>query len=1075
MYYLWKTFSAVKHRFVEDYLTSNTLHQKISFESNRTYILISQLRTEMYLMKNTNKNAILVLGIIVISVYFPVTILGHSYNPSLNHESFPFMDFVRDYSCKTNCSGPFYNTIDPAADGDQTWPLIQLSASLYTKGILPLWNPYLAGGTPLAADSTNYVFSPLMVFYLLPNSFWDIPLLISVWLAGVFTYFLLRSWKLQFLSSILGSTIFMLSGTFSWYLPHNSILVVMLAPLVLFSIERTIHSKNFKYVIIGSVALASSILGAHLESIVLLILLAILYSIFRILHITMSKSTMNGYHDKTQSVTLIYNKKNIILRIFLIFSLGIGMSSFFIFPAAEYLSVGVVSNQQVGVNAIPYFAGLTNFVPYLLGPSLHTYMMPHASIGNSWDYLGGYVPSSCIILSIIGIVFSNKSPEAIWQRRIAQFFFGVSVLFMLKSIGIPIVNLIGSLPILEHIIFPRYDSFIWTLGFAIAAAFGIEVFHHRKISLKHLSTVTIISFLVIVLMILLLIPYFSWENPGGYYTIMIILQSMFFILTSYFLIISYQRDGHAISRIFFLILLELSLYIPLGLSLLSSFYRSLAVIIGSIALSIIGFLHIKNNNEFTMKHNTKLKLILIIICVTVLAEVFVYVESPMGLKTRTDEYQSTPVTEFLKGNIGYHRIYSFDYSFVPNYPAVYHISTLGLMSAQSVKWYNSFYHDILDPYSISTNYDYYGNWRQANAPSLNDVYVKNKNYYDFLGVKYIISHQTIPNQPPTSIRGNNWYVIGSNANSLTQTFVSRLNNITDISIQLGTAGKTNPGRVYLTIDSVPYDQEYHRASKLNANEIANDEFNFFKFEPLLNTKTKEFSISLTYPEANQNNVVAVAVYDMNNNTDYDTLSKRQLYSNGNPTTKSMAFSIFSLEKSPSVFHYGDFNIYENKDTFPRVFFVNNFMMANSYESAQKIIKDTNFDLRHQVVLEGSLPLVQSDSLKSSTLDKNSDAKITSYDPNKVVIHTQNSGASLLVFTDTYYPGWKAYVDGKETPVYRADGLVRAIFLPSGNHIIEFTYLPQSFILGATISLSTIVIILGMTAYSKHNRKTILKK
>jgi uncharacterized membrane protein YfhO len=56
--------------------------------------------------------------------------------------------------------------------------------------------------------------------------------------------------------------------------------------------------------------------------------------------------------------------------------------------------------------------------------------------------------------------------------------------------------------------------------------------------------------------------------------------------------------------------------------------------------------------------------------------------------------------------------------------------------------------------------------------------------------------------------------------------------------------------------------------------------------------------------------------------------------------------------------------------------------------------------------------------------------------------------SLLVVSDTYYPGWKAFVNGKETKIYRADYAFRAIPLDAGTHRVEFIYDPISLKLGA---------------------------
>ncbi len=64
--------------------------------------------------------------------------------------------------------------------------------------------------------------------------------------------------------------------------------------------------------------------------------------------------------------------------------------------------------------------------------------------------------------------------------------------------------------------------------------------------------------------------------------------------------------------------------------------------------------------------------------------------------------------------------------------------------------------------------------------------------------------------------------------------------------------------------------------------------------------------------------------------------------------------------------------------------------------------------------------------------------------------------SLLVLNDTYYPGWKAFVDGKERKIYRADYTFRAVPLNTGEHRVEFVYDPLSFKLGVGVTLFGII-------------------
>jgi uncharacterized membrane protein YfhO len=65
----------------------------------------------------------------------------------------------------------------------------------------------------------------------------------------------------------------------------------------------------------------------------------------------------------------------------------------------------------------------------------------------------------------------------------------------------------------------------------------------------------------------------------------------------------------------------------------------------------------------------------------------------------------------------------------------------------------------------------------------------------------------------------------------------------------------------------------------------------------------------------------------------------------------------------------------------------------------------------------------------------------------------------LILSDHYYPGWTAMIDGVQAPIFRANGIFRAVYLPKGSHLVQFDYLPQSLVLGAYGALSGALIIL----------------
>ncbi len=100
--------------------------------------------------------------------------------------------------------------------------------------------------------------------------------------------------------------------------------------------------------------------------------------------------------------------------------------------------------------------------------------------------------------------------------------------------------------------------------------------------------------------------------------------------------------------------------------------------------------------------------------------------------------------------------------------------------------------------------------------------------------------------------------------------------------------------------------------------------------------------------------------------------------------------------------------------------------------------------------------VEKDGIK--ILDKLLDPK---YPFDKKIILEEDPGdvEKMYFISDAYYPGWKAYVDGKETKIYRADFAFRAIAVPQGEHEIKFEYKPESFYNGLKISVLSLVILL----------------
>lgn len=136
-------------------------------------------------------------------------------------------------------------------------------------------------------------------------------------------------------------------------------------------------------------------------------------------------------------------------------------------------------------------------------------------------------------------------------------------------------------------------------------------------------------------------------------------------------------------------------------------------------------------------------------------------------------------------------------------------------------------------------------------------------------------------------------------------------------------------------------------------------------------------------------------------------------------------------------------VYENTRVFPRTFLVSSYLLEQDDQSIVRNMFSKEIDLRDTVILEVK-PDIEPHVGSGS-------AQIVSYTPNQVVVKTISEAPKLLFLSDVYDTGWKAYIDGKRTNIYRADYVFRAVSVPSGEHELTFVYMPDGFKVGLLIS------------------------
>jgi hypothetical protein len=158
---------------------------------------------------------------------------------------------------------------------------------------------------------------------------------------------------------------------------------------------------------------------------------------------------------------------------------------------------------------------------------------------------------------------------------------------------------------------------------------------------------------------------------------------------------------------------------------------------------------------------------------------------------------------------------------------------------------------------------------------------------------------------------------------------------------------------------------------------------------------------------------------------------------------------------------GEIRIYENKNVLPRAFVVHDFKVLSSKEEVFAELAGKGFDPGTYVVLEEE-PLGYAAAPGPS--GGGSTARIIDYGPNRVSIEVHAASDGFLVLSDLYYTGWKAWVDGEDQKVYKADYVFRAVPVEEGSHLVELVYDPLSFKIGLGVSACALAVLIGSSAW-----------
>ena len=162
-----------------------------------------------------------------------------------------------------------------------------------------------------------------------------------------------------------------------------------------------------------------------------------------------------------------------------------------------------------------------------------------------------------------------------------------------------------------------------------------------------------------------------------------------------------------------------------------------------------------------------------------------------------------------------------------------------------------------------------------------------------------------------------------------------------------------------------------------------------------------------------------------------------------------------------------FNVYENIRVLPRAFVVADVRAVADHNAALDAIRANDFDPAQVVVLETADRRPPTTASTPAVSRQPSAVKIVGYGPNEIFLDANAPGAGVLILSEVYYPGWRAWVNDSEVEVLRANYLFRAVELPAGVQHVRLLYDPPLFKIGAGLFAVTVFALIGWFAWRKR--------
>lgn len=724
-----------------------------------------------FLEKRQRLQALLFYAVLISVFYFPVVFAGKSLQPPLLQPHGVVSGWPYGYEGRTPVNT--FN-IDMATPAYYEWPINKLTGDIYKSGELPLWNPYQAGGTPLAAQYSTRVFFPYQILEdISPVWTWDFFLLGRLLIAGFFTYLFLKRLGLEHPPSLFGGALYMFSGAFTWFINleqfSNS---AMMLPVLLHSLERLHQTRGGRDIVYASIAFALVILAGQPEVALYTLFLGCLWFALRVIVRRGKKELWKGAR-LFLSVTVL----GLMLSAPLILPfLELVKNAHHIHPQGGAMGTGTL-NRKV---AIGILAPTTHEYPqeplfYPEGFPLAREKTPQGEdsyfrifpTNGVWDSLGGYTGTVALFLSFAGVFTALLKRGKFPLAPELYFFFGFASFVLLKNAGIAPFVWLGYLPFFDQVWSQRWAGPSWVFAIASAGAMGFQILKdgaQKGLSpeeTKGFSTGPVrgflakpfapfaFAFMLLIIILIYVYPYrviIYYMRYAGQYEYFAGLGPSFvigsalavvFMFTAFFIALSHMKGKGRLASLFPLALLELWWAMPRGYGfdwLLLKLIPFVAGIIG-----VYAFFREKRKAGAAFA------------ALFLISAIAVELTSPRGLPERYDPFTKAPYVDFIKEKGAGQRVMAGYGILFPNFSSamgihdIRYVNSLAIAAFQGYRSRRLHNYKLLDGESSSLwftgrpeLYIDLGDGNQLIRQPIELDFLSNIKAYSLLGVRYII-------------------------------------------------------------------------------------------------------------------------------------------------------------------------------------------------------------------------------------------------------------------------------------------------------------------------------------------------